>query len=238
MICNNPAELLRIRVAISLTMIDWSDISRFGDITITAFAALAIAGWLMAEGEKRLALCWTALFGGGLGFVVATKIAFIGWGVGIHALDFTGISGHAMRATAALPVLFYLILQKAGPAARISGAGLGLLFGMLVGMSRVEVQAHSISEAVAGVALGAAISIGFLRIVGRSLRKHVLNPLRIGLTVIALLQAPYVHPAPTQKWLTSITRYVIGREQASSGAGNGKTMHEPAQQQNHEQPAS
>jgi membrane-associated phospholipid phosphatase len=191
-------------------MIAWSDISHFGDITITAIAALAIAGWLMAEGEKRLALCWTALFGTGLGIVVASKIAFIGWGLGIRALDFTGFSGHAMRATAVMPVLFYLILQKLQPSVRRSGAGLGLAFGVLVGISRVEVNAHSVSEAVAGVTLGAAISIGFLWTASKSLRRHVFNPLRIALSVIALLQAPYVHPAPTQQWLTSIALYVTG----------------------------
>lgn len=232
MICSNHAELLSAVFAIFITMIAWSDISRFGDITITAFAALAIAGWLMAEGEKRLALCWTALFGGGLGIVVASKMAFIGWGIGIPALDFTGISGHAMRATAALPVLFYLILQKARPAVRVSGAGLGLLFGVLVGISRVVVHAHSVSESVAGIVLGAAVSLGFLRIAGHSLRRHVLNRLRIAVSMIALLQAPYVNPAPTQQWLTSLTLYVTGHGQPFPRGGS--KINEP----HHEKPAS
>lgn len=213
-------------------MIAWSDISRFGDITITAFAALAIAGWLLAEGEKRLALCWTLLFGGGLGLVVASKLAFIGWGIGIPALDFTGFSGHAMRSTAVLPVLFYLILQKTRPAVRWSGAAAGLLCGVLVGISRVAVHAHSISEAVAGVVLGAAIGILFLRLAGRSLRRHVLNRLRVAVSVIALLQAPYVYPAPTQAWLTSIALYVTGRDHPFPRGGSD--LHEP----HHGRPAS
>jgi len=194
-------------------MITWSTLSSFGDLTITGFAALAIAGWLLIEGEKRLALYWTLLFGGGLGVVVASKIAFIGWGLGLPALDFTGFSGHAMRATAVLPVLFYLILQKAPSWMRLSGAALGLALGMLIGASRVAVHAHSPSEAIAGIALGAAVAIGFLRAAGTSLRRAVFNPLRIGVSAIALLQAPYVHPVPTQQWLTSLTLYVTGHAQ-------------------------
>ena len=194
-------------------MITWSGISHFGDITITAFAALAIAGWLVVEGEKRLALWWTLLFAGGMGIVVVTKMAFIGWGIGIRTIDFTGFSGHAMRAMAVLPVLFYLSLEKTPSSVRATGTALGFAFGALVSVSRIAVHAHSVSEAVTGMALGAVVSICFLRIASSTLRKHVFNPLRIALSLIALLQAPYVHPAPTQQWLTSISLYFSGREE-------------------------
>jgi len=114
---------------------------------------------------------------------------------------------------AVLPVLFYLILEKAPPAVRATGTALGFAFGALVGVSRVAVHAHSVSEAVTGMALGAVVSICFLRIASSALRKQVFNPLRIALSLIALLQAPYVHPAPTQQWLTSISLYFSGREE-------------------------
>ena len=87
-------------------MISWSGITHFGDVAITSLIALAIAAWLLAEDEKRLALWWSVLFGAGLGVVVATKMAFIGWGIGIRSLDFTGFSGHTMRSAAVMPVLF------------------------------------------------------------------------------------------------------------------------------------
>lgn len=194
-------------------MIDWADITHFGDITITACTALAIAVWLLIEGEKRLAVLWSLLFAGGLAIVVATKIAFIGWGIGIDAIDFTGISGHATRAAAVMPVLFYLILQKTPPAVRATGAALGLACGALVALSRVALHAHSVSEAAAGLALGAAISIGFLHAAGKSLRRPVFNSLRTALSAIVLLQAPYVHTAPTERWLTNLTLYMTGHEQ-------------------------
>lgn len=201
-------------------MIDWTHITHFGDITITACTALAIVGWLLVEGEKRLAVWWSLLFSGGLALVVASKIAFIGWGIGIPAIDFTGISGHATRAAAVMPVLFYLILQKAHPAVRAGGAAMGLACGALVAVSRVAVHAHSVSEATAGLILGAAIGIGFLHVAGKSLRKPVFNPLRTALSVIMMLQAPYVHTAPTERWLTDLTLYVTGRERPYPRAGS------------------
>lgn len=194
-------------------MISWSEITRFGDITITSFAAIAIAAWLLAENEKRLAFWWSLLFTVGLSIVVATKMAFIGWGIGIRAVDFAGFSGHAMRATAVMPVLLYLMLEKAPKPVRAFGTLCGLVFGILVGASRLALHAHSLSEVVAAWMLGASVSIGFIWIASATLRKHVFTPLRITLSLLALLPAPYVHPAPTQQWLTAITLYVTGHDE-------------------------
>lgn len=195
-------------------MISWSAVTHFGDIAVTALIALAIATWLVVEDEKRLALWWSVLFAAGLGVVVATKMAFIGWGIGIRAIDFTGFSGHAMRSAAVMPVLFYLLLQRMPPAARWGGALLGLAFGAVVGVSRLAVHAHSMSEVVTGWLLGAAVSIAFLRLAHASLRKHVFKPLRTALVMLTLLHAPYVHPTPTQKWLTEFTLYFSGQDHA------------------------
>jgi membrane-associated phospholipid phosphatase len=197
-------------------MIPWSEITHFGDITITAFAAVAIAVWLLAEGEQRLASWWSILFAAGIGMVVATKIAFIGWGIGIKAIDFAGFSGHAMRATAVMPVLFYLMLERAPRSLRALGALCGLLFGLAVGVSRLEVHAHSVSEVVFGWILGAAVSVGFLWVASTTLRRHVFTPLRLALCLLSLLHAPYVHPAPTQQWLTKITLMVSGHDEPFS----------------------
>lgn len=193
-------------------MIPWTQITQFGDVTIMMLAAFAIAAWLYIEGEKRLAFWWSALFTVGLGIVTVTKMAFIGWGIGIPALDFTGFSGHAMRATAVIPVLFYLMLQRASPVLRIAGVLLGFCCALLVGLSRLPLHAHSVSEVAAGTALGAAVSLAFIWIAAGSLRKEVFNPLRIALSVLALLPAPYVQPAPTQEWLTGVSLFFSGRE--------------------------
>lgn len=200
-------------------MIDWTDLTRFGDVTIMSLMALAIAAWLFVEDEKRLALWWSALFAGGIGVVVATKMAFIGWGIGIRTLDFTGFSGHTMRVAAVMPVLFYLMLQKAGFTLRAAAMVFGLVFGAAVGASRLALHAHSVSEVVAGWLLGTAISIAFIRNAANSLSKHVFKPLRIVLSLLMLLPAPYVYPAPTQQWLTEIALFFSGHDQPFPRAG-------------------
>lgn len=199
-------------------MIPWAQITRFGDITIMSTTALAIATWLLVEDEKRLALWWTLLFAAGTGIVAVTKIAFIGWGIGIRSIDFAGFSGHAVRVTAVIPVLLYLMLQKASPATRAIGVWCGYAVAVLLGVSRLAVHAHSVSEVVAGWILGGMISLAFIS-VASSLQRHVFSPLRIGLILLALLPAPYVQPAPTQKWLTRVTLYFSGHDRPFHRAG-------------------
>lgn len=205
-------------------MISWNHITQFGDVTITMLVAFAIAAWLYIEDERRLSLWWSGLFTAGLGIVVMTKMAFIGWGIGIRAVDFTGFSGHAMRATAVIPVLFYLMLQKASPALRTTGVLAGLAGAALVGLSRLTLHAHSVSEVVAGTALGAAVSMTFIWIAAESLRRHVFNPLRIALSVLALLPAPYVQPAPTQEWLTDVSLFFSGHDKPFLRTGSGESQ--------------
>lgn len=192
-------------------MSPWKIITSFGDLSIMAPAALAIMGWLALAGKRRLALLWGTLFVIGMGIAVITKVAFIGWGIGIRSLDFTGISGHAMRAAAVMPVLCYLLLQGISPAARPLGVLFGFLFAALVGLSRLALHAHSVSEVASGLLLGGAVSLCFIRHAG-SLQTHVSNRTRIACSLALLLVAPYAQPAPTQHWLTEATLYISGHD--------------------------
>jgi membrane-associated phospholipid phosphatase len=201
-------------------MVSWITITRLAGITVTAPIALGIAAFLVIEGERRLALWWCLLFAAGLALVAATKIAFIGWGIGIHPLDFTGASGHAMRAMALAPVALYLILQNAPRHLRAAGVLTGFAFGMLIGISRIVLRAHTVSEVVAGWLLGAAVSIAFICIAG-SLQKTVFTPTRIAGGLLALfLLAAFGRPFPTQYWLTKVSLYVSGHDKPFVRAGS------------------
>ena len=186
-------------------------ITSFGGITVMAPAAIAITAWLVVERSWRMALWWCLLFTAGMGLVVATKIAFIGWGIGIRSLDFTGFSGHSMRATAVIPVLFYLILQKASPIARATGVLIGIVFGVIVGVSRLVLHAHSVSEAIAGCILGGIVSLTFIWLLGPP-QKFILYRSLIALSLVALLAVPYAEPAPTQRWITGLALYLSGHD--------------------------
>lgn len=192
-------------------MLSWITITKLGDTNVMLPAAALCVVWLVCGQAWRMALWWCLLFTAGLALVAATKIAFVGWGIGIQSLDFTGFSGHAMRAAAVMPVLLYFLLQKAAPLARTAGVVLGILFGVIIGVSRLAVHAHSVSEAVSGCVLGAMIALGFLWI-SRPLPKPVIHRWLIVLSLTPLMLAPMAEPAPTERWLEGIALYLSGHD--------------------------
>lgn len=192
-------------------MISWYSITALGSFTVMAPAAMIITAWLIMSRAWRLVLWWILFFVGGMILVVASKIVFIGWGIGIRSLDFTGFSGHVMRATSIVPIFMYMLLQKTQPNIRTMGVVLGLLFGVVIAISRLEVHAHSISEVVSGWLLGAVISLGFIRFLSLG-NKIEVQPWLILFSLFALMVTPYAEPVPTQRWITYAALQLSGHD--------------------------
>ena len=140
------------------TMTGWMFVTRWGNSLLLLPAASCICISLWAVGDRRIALRWAACFGGAVFAVLASKVAFLGWGIGSRALDFTGISGHSTLAAAVLPMLGWWLTQDQPAAVQrravVTGAGLALV----VGISRLLLSAHSVSEVAIGLALGALVA--------------------------------------------------------------------------------
>ncbi len=193
-------------------MISWTTITNLASFSVIAPTAAAITGWLIAGRAWRLTAWWLLLFLGAMGIVVASKIAFIGWGIGSREYDFTGFSGHAVRAMSIAPVLLYLLTQRTPAPVRLSAIVLGAGFGTLIAVSRIMVHAHSISESVSGWLLGAAVSFGFIYLLHKSPHIRAHNGV-IALGLVGLLFAtPYVEPTPTQRWITQAALYLSGHD--------------------------
>lgn len=130
--------------------------------------ALAIALLLLFSGRSTWA--WIIPFAVAVIMTVATKIAFIGWGLGIASLNFTGLSGHAMTSAAIYPLLGHLLnLRKQDQERGVYWPGVlaGYAIAILVAVSRLFVHAHSPSEVVGGFLLGATVSaLGILLLRG------------------------------------------------------------------------
>ncbi|OYO29236.1 membrane-associated phospholipid phosphatase [Janthinobacterium sp. PC23-8] len=181
-------------------------------------AGVAIAIWLLVSKQWRLVLSWSLWYGGGMLLVVLSKLAFIGWGVGSVALDFTGFSGHAMRAGAVFPVLMYVVLQRAPRQWRHAGVLLGVACAVLVAIARVVVHAHSVSEAVSGCVLGLAMAFGFMwqaRGVVNFAVSHALALASLALMVLITFKA---EPMPTEDWLQKIALKLSGHGRIFSRA--------------------
>ena len=90
--------------------------------------------------------------------VLVTKLAFLGWGIGSRRLDFTGISGHSTLAAAVLPMLAWWLTRSRPPGAQRTAVLAAWSLALVIGVSRVWLHAHSISEVVSGLALGTLVA--------------------------------------------------------------------------------
>lgn len=182
-----------------------------GDTVVMIPAAAAIIAWLIVVRAWRTALWWCLLFTTGLSLVVASKIVFSGWGIGIPSINFKALSGHAMLTTAIFPVVFYLILQRSRRILRISGVLLGIVFGMLMCIVLVMGNYHSISEVVAGFVIGAIVSLSFIWL-SDNLPTISLNAWLIPFSLLASFAVWYVIPPSMGYWIENVARYLSGHE--------------------------
>ncbi|MGK5011247.1 phosphatase PAP2 family protein [Janthinobacterium sp. MDB2-8] len=194
----------------------WNGISFAADMSVMGPAGVAIALWLLVSRQWRLVLSWSLWYGGGLALVVLSKLAFMSWGVGSSALDFTGFSGHAMRAGAVFPVLMYVLLQRAEPRWRHAGVLVGVAFAVLVAISRVVVQAHSVSEAVSGCVLGLALALGFMWNARGAVNFAVSHALALASLVLMVVLSFKAEPMPTEQWLQKLAMVLSGHERVFS----------------------
>ncbi|WJF89383.1 phosphatase PAP2 family protein [Paraburkholderia bonniea] len=189
----------------------WYPVTRLGGVALTVPLALAIALWLVLGYTWRTACAWLGLLGGAIGVVTLSKIAFLGWGLGIRAWDFTGVSGHAMLSSAVYPVALSLMLANLRAPARLGGVLLGLALGLLVGVSRVVLEAHSPAEAIAGCVLGGLTALLF--IAGSwHVRPSRFSPFAIAVSLAALTFALHDVRLPTHRWVAHLALTLSGHE--------------------------
>lgn len=189
----------------------WYSITSLGGAGMTLPLAFAIALWLAVGYTWRMAAGWLLLLGAAIGVVTVTKLAFLGWGVGVRELDFTGVSGHAMLSTAVYPVALFLMLLPTRPAIRLIGVVLGLAAGIAVGLSRVVLSAHSPSEAVTGCLVGALAALMFVRIAWTA-EPGRLSALPVAISMLVLAVSMHGVHVPTQRWVTHIALKVSGHD--------------------------
>lgn len=188
----------------------WPLITRLGDSSLLAPAAVLVFCWLLYRRETAKAGLWLLLFGFSTVLVVGSKLAFMGWGVGIPNLNFTGISGHSMLAGAVLPTLAAQLFSTRHAA--LAAAALAAVIAVLVGLSRLAINVHSPAEVCAGLALGLGTSAVFLA----ASRAHLpgFHPAALMLVVVlALGQTVTGVRAPTHQLLERIAAHLAGRDQ-------------------------
>jgi membrane-associated phospholipid phosphatase len=193
----------------------WLLVTRLGEALILLPAAALLALWLVWPGRLvRLAVVWVLGLGAAVGVTIASKIAFIGYGLGYAPLDYTGISGHSMLAAAIYPlagmVTLHAVAGATAPAWRRTGLSLGIALAVLVGVSRIAIGAHSWVEVLMGLALGGLISATAL-LAGRlpAMRSALWVP--VILTLWLVLTPAGAPPSDTHGLITQWALQLSGR---------------------------
>lgn len=135
-------------------------ITWLGDPELLVVAALIIALLLALRRQWRLFIPWTVGFGGVVasGHLVKQFVQrarpFDGHGF-ITATGFSFPSGHAAGSMAFFGLLAYLLLRQFLPRHHRDTVAAAVALVTLVGVSRVMLQVHYLSDVLAGYALGA-----------------------------------------------------------------------------------
>ena len=179
----------------------WHGVTRAGEVGILLPAAL-LAAWslVLRRDNGRTAGIWLAALSFAGLITLASKVAFLGWGLGWAALNFSGVSGHAMMAAAVYPVLFAVLIPAPSAVGRRCAVGAGIVLALLVGASRIVVGAHSWSEVIAGLAAGGVVTAVVL---GGGGLAHAMapRPLRLSLT------RTFAAPLAIGLWLTMMPAF-------------------------------
>ena len=123
-------------------MMFWSLLTRLGEAQILLPLVAAAALWLwLGAGLGAAARQWVLSIACAVALTAGSKLAFIGWELGVAAWDFTGISGHAACSAASFPVLAWMLMYGHSKAAQRWAVGLGFALAALIAWSRLAVSA-------------------------------------------------------------------------------------------------
>ncbi|MGN6480352.1 phosphatase PAP2 family protein [Luteibacter sp.] len=188
----------------------WHAITSFGDSALL----LPLIAWmtlvLAFAPHRRDAIRWVVAAIACGGAVAFSKLIFMAWGIGPPGLDYTGISGHTALSVLTWPSLAALLVRKVrGPLAWIAIAA-GACLGLLVGLSRLALEVHSVSEVIMGALLGAIVATWFIHGLNRTDALPTWHALLLGMGVIALWLVFYGRIFPSQHLLKDIAMWVSG----------------------------
>lgn len=191
----------------------WESLSALGDSRALLPLAVILALFLPAT-YRTLLWRWTAVIAVVASVTLASKIAFMGWGLGVKSWDFTGISGHAAMSSTLYPVVCWLL---ASGRSRHPGAWAiaGAVLAVAIAWSRVPLRAHSLSEIIIGLGIGFAASLWVLRGVRLTGMNLALRAYAVLLAIAAAVAAPaLLADLHTHDVVKAAAKALSGRERA------------------------
>lgn len=193
--------------------VSWNLLTRLGEAQILLPAMLATLLWLSLRSHTpRAALVWGGCTAVSALVTTVNKVAFFGWEMGYAPLNFTGISGHSMFGAAVLPVLARVLVADGGPRLQRAAVAGGAALAALIAVSRVQVLAHSPSEALLGFILGLGTALLALR--GMHVpRVHASRLLVYGVMAWMTLTISSAPPSQTHSMVMRLSVALSGRDE-------------------------
>jgi len=190
---------------------NWQLVSFLGESAFLIPCAVFLYGWLRWRGATDVASHWLFAFSATALLVLISKLAFMGWGIGSARMNFTGFSGHAMMAASILPVLLYLTSPTSRPNVGVLAAFAGVLAALAVGVSRLMLGAHSMSEVASGLALGFCVSMPF--IMRRGVPRGAMTMVLVSAALATVMILPVGRMAGvTHVWVQQLATFLSGRD--------------------------
>lgn len=126
-------------------------ITDFGDLAVLLPLAAVVAVWLAAIRQPRALLWWVVALALCMGSTAALKIYFF---VCPPLTDLHSPSGHTSLSTLVYGALTLAVAMVVTGWKRMVIFGLGAMFVAAVGISRILIHVHSITEVVVGSLIG------------------------------------------------------------------------------------
>jgi membrane-associated phospholipid phosphatase len=203
----------------------WQFLSRFGETTLLLPCAVMLYAWFRYSREAATARQWLCAFVAAAGLTLLSKLAYMGWGIGVPSLDFTGFSGHSMMAAAVLPVVLHRLVPARPAWLALAAASVGVMMAAGVSVSRLALGVHSLSEVAGGLVLGLGASIWCIALSHGTARRTA-PPLAIALMLCLVLGLPASGAtAPTHHWLEQIAVYLSHRDKPYDRDTRAKPRH-------------
>ena len=185
----------------------WRTLSALGDSRWLLPMALVLLITL-PRADASLKWRWLLAIAVTAGVTLASKLAFMGWGIGIKSVHFTGFSGHAAMSSVIYPVVGALLAGTSKLPRRI-GLVIGVLLATAIAWSRIPLHAHSLSEVIAGLMLGLGCSTWAMHTAGPSSRPNAVAAAAAVLAGMVLpLALPDVH---THQLVIALAKLISGR---------------------------
>lgn len=187
----------------------WQVLTHMGSASLLLpISVLMLLGFWMS-GQRRLVWAWLPALVFAAFLTLLSKLLFMGWGIGIAGLNFTGVSGHTLLATAVLPLLLGALCGFWLPRRARWGVVLGLCLALGVAVSRVVLGAHSVSEVTIAWTMGLAVTVWSVPHLAVGLRPHRLLRLAPWVLLLALHTGSATY-LPSHSWEVRLALWLSG----------------------------